>query len=563
MTVILPQPACTLEEANRLLAREERFQTEHCQWGSRSFLAWKSGPKSLVDIFKMSQTHPENEYLVIDDVRVTFGAFGNAVRHLAEKLRTSGLRKGDRVALLMHNRPEWPVVFFATVAAGGVIVPINAWASDPYKRTAFANAEPRFLIHDRRDETLAFAQAETVWSISEPSYRGTVPLPPHDRWDTLAVPSMKLAAPDPDDLAAIFYTSGTTGEPKGAMLSHRSMANAVRNADFQISRMQLRYPTFPSIIGMNAAGQQVGLYPIPFFHVTGAVAGVVLFAGMGDKLVLMHKWDPAQALDIIEKERATSLGGVPTLPLQLLQQGDLDTRDLASLCGVLYGGAPPPTHLPESIRSRLGAIAATGWGMTETSATFLYNGGADYLRNPTSCGVASLVNGARVVDRDGKALPPGEPGELQVSGSNITLGYWRNPEATKAAFDGNWFRTGDVAIRDADGFVTIVDRLKDIIIRGGENLSSVEIEDALLAHPDVLDCAVIGRTHPSLGEEPIAILVLRDGITNVDGVALYMHSTVGRQKAPAAYHVALAPLPRNAGGKILKHELRTAYANAE
>lgn len=559
MTFHLPDPSCSLAEANDILAREDRFQTEHCQVGDRSFLAWKTGPKNLLDIFAMSQNHSDKEYLVLDDARITFGAFGNAVKHLARQMRNAGLQKGDRVALLMRNRPEWPVVFFATAAAGGVIVPINAWASDQYKQAAFQNAEPRFLVHDQQEEAPECASAQTVWTVSFAGSVNPLPLPPHDQWDRLLVEPMELAVPDSEDLAAIFYTSGTTGRPKGAMLSHRSLANAIRNAEFHIARMHLRYPSCASIVGTNAIGQQVGLFPVPFFHVTGSVAGVVLFAGMGDKLILMHKWDPPRALDLIEQERVTSIGGVPTLPLQLLQQENLEARDLSSLCGVLYGGASPPTHLPESIRTRLKAVAATGWGMTETAATFLYNGSVDYLRLPASCGVPAPVNSSRVVDRDGNELPAGQAGELQVSGSNVTLGYWRNPSATQAAFDGNWFHTGDIATIDAEGFVTVVDRLKDIIIRGGENLSSVEIEDSLLTHPHVIDCAVIGRSHPTLGEEPVAILVLRQGETDVKDIDLYMQAKVGRQKAPAAYHVTPDPLPRNAGGKILKHELRKIY----
>lgn len=560
MTNTVTQPRHSVAEATRLALQDERFATERCSAHGRDVLSWASGPKHLLHVFEMSQSRPQREYLVMDEFRLSFGEFGKAVRHLAERFLQVGLARGDRVALLMRNRPEWPVVFFATTLSGGIIVPLNGWSDPAQLQATIDDAAPRILIHDRGDADPAAFGVEHVWGLAGLESASAF-LPDPGIWDTLEAPPIASPPPAPDDVAAIFYTSGTTGKPKGAMLTHRGIAAVVRNTEFQRARLLLRYPQIAPPIGDG--DQKIGLYPVPFFHVTGAISCMVTYTAFGDKLVLMHKWDPHAALDIIERERVTVLGGVPTVPLQILQQAKLEGRDLSSLQGVVYGGAPAPTHLPAAIEARLTASPGTGWGMTEVSGPFLINGGPDYMARPGSCGLPTPVNEVRIVGPDGMVLPLGTAGELQVAGVTVTPGYWRNPSATEAAFDGEWFRTGDLAKVDADGFVTIIDRLKDIIIRGGENIPSVELEDALSAHRDVLECAVIGRSHPLLGEEPVAFVVLAPGTRTTDDIAADMLAKLGRQKAPVAYHVVSQPLPRNAAGKVAKQMLRPLATAAD
>lgn len=553
MTNIVPQARHSVAEATRLALQDERFATERCGAHGRDVLSWASGPKHLLDVFEMSQLRPQREYLVMGDVRLSFGAFGTAVRHLAARFRQAGLAPGDRVALLMRNRLEWPVVFFATTLAGGIIVPLNGWSDSAQLQATIDNAAPRFLIHDRGHAEHASFGVEHVWGLAALGSADLF-LPDPRTWDALEAPVIASPPPPPDDVAAIFYTSGTTGMPKGAMLTHRAISAVVRNTELQRARLLLRYPQ--SAPATESDDQKIGLYPVPFFHVTGAISSLVTYTAFGDKLVLMHKFDPSAALDIIERERVTVLGGVPTVPLQILQQARLEGRDLSSLQLVVYGGAAAPTHLPAAIKARLSASPGTGWGMTEVSGPLLNIAGPDYLARPGSCGLPTPVNKIRIVDPDGLVLPVGAVGELQVAGVNLTPGYWRNPTATEAAFDGEWFRTGDLAKVDPEGFVTIVDRLKDIIIRGGENIPSAELEDALIAHRDVLECAVIGRSHPLLGEEPVAFVALTPGTRTTDDIVADMLAKLGRQKAPVVYYVVDEPLPRNAAGKVVKQLLR-------
>ena len=252
------------------------------------------------------------------------------------------------------------------------------------------------------------------------------------------------------------------------------------------------------------------------------------------------------------------------MALQLLADPRCDNYDLSSLSGLIYGGAPAPSRLPRAIAERFHAEASTGWGMTETASTLLHNSGPEYSLRPMSCGVAVPVNEARVSNESGMALPPGAIGELQVRGLNVTRGYWNRPEENTMAFTvDNWFRTGDIAQIDNEGFVTIVDRAKDIIIRGGENIACIEIEDVLCAHPAVVEAAVVGREHPTLGEEPAAFLTLALGMKPTDAeLKDHAASKLARHKVPVQIIVSEEPLPRNAAGKVLKKELRDQLANS-
>jgi long-chain acyl-CoA synthetase len=537
----------SVSEANARLAIDPRFGTEPINAHGRQFQAWINGPRHLADVFDLCLDHGDADFLVLGEQRASYRGFTNAVAFGVNRLRIAGIAPGDRVALLMRNRLEWPVCFFSIVLAGGIVVPINGWAGAEHVAAMLNDVSPTIVITEDGAPDLHAVEGRT-WSIDDPE--PFIPAP--EQWASLPLSDLELTERDPDSVAAIFFTSGTTGMPKGAMTSHRAIAGVVRNAEFQRARLELRYPNL-----VRSSRTQATLFPVPLFHVTGAIAGLISFAANGAKLVLMPKWDARTALSLIEREEITLVGGVPTLPLQMLEEASLSTTDVSSLEMVLYGGAPPPRHLPRAIAEALDAEAATGWGMTETSATFLYNAGPDYLRRPASCGLVAPVNAARIMLESGEEAPIGTSGELQVRGQSLTMGYWQRPEATEDAFDGDWFKTGDLAVVDEDGFFTILDRLKDVIIRGGENIPSVVLEDAIIGHPAVAECAVVGRPHATLGEEPIAVVRFIAGMQEDLGAVLdHAGAQLPKHMRPVACLAVKEPLPRNPGGKILKPLVR-------
>jgi acyl-CoA synthetase (AMP-forming)/AMP-acid ligase II len=297
------------------------------------------------------------------------------------------------------------------------------------------------------------------------------------------------------------------------------------------------------------------LLAIPFFHVTACHSTMVSGMLSGNKLVLMPKWDTKKALCLIERERVTTAGGVPALAWQLVEHPDRDKHDLSSLEFVNYGGAFAAPELVRRIRSDLEAFPATGWGMTETSATFTHHVAEDYLNHPASCGPALALCKLKVVEPDtGKELPVGEVGELYAYGPQVVRGYWNNPEATAATFIEGWVRTGDLGRLDDEGFCYVVDRIKDIVIRGGENIYSIEVESALYDHPDVRDAAVVGIPHRILGEEPAAVVQLAAGARASESeLQEWVRGRLAAFKVPVRILFCEESLPRNANGKIMKN----------
>ena len=264
---------------------------------------------------------------------------------------------------------------------------------------------------------------------------------------------------------------------------------------------------------------------------------------------------------LVEQERATAIGGVPTIAWQLLDHPARGSYDLSSLDSITYGGAPAAPELTRRIPETWPAArSGTGWGMTETSATFTHHFGEDYANRPDSCGPATPVGDMKVVDAQGRGLPPGETGELWVRGPAVVRGYWNNPEATAKTFEDGWLKTGDLARIDEEGFCYIVDRLKDVIIRGGENIYSVEVEDVLYTHPAVTDAALVAIAHPTLGEEPGAVVSLTPG-ADVTPEALQAHvrARLASYKTPVRILISETPLPRNPAGKLMKGELKRLF----
>jgi len=364
------------------------------------------------------------------------------------------------------------------------------------------------------------------------------------------MPGISLA---PEDDATIFYTSGTTGAPKGALGTHRALTTNIFAMPFSSARNAMRRGEAP----IAPPVQRVTLLAVPFFHVIGSLSVLLPSMATGGKLVLMRKFDAREASALIERERVTVTGGVPAVALSLLDGAE--SADLSSLELLTFGGAPSPVSLPARIFNELGAWPGQGWGMTETSATCTSHSGPDYLHRPASCGPALPVCRLKIMDGD-KELPPGLAGELWAFGPNIVKGYWKRPAETAAAFEGGWLRTGDLAVLDEEGFLTILDRQKDLLIRGGENIYCVEVENVLTRHPAVADAALIGLPHPVLGEVPAALVEARPGAqVSESELQDFVREHLAAFKVPVRVQVSEAALPRNEGGKLMKQDLRKVF----
>jgi acyl-CoA synthetase (AMP-forming)/AMP-acid ligase II len=365
----------------------------------------------------------------------------------------------------------------------------------------------------------------------------------------------------PDDDATIFYTSGTTGNPKGALGTHRNICGNLMALAFAGARSAMRsagQPEQAANATARTSGRNVYLLSVPFFHATGCHSILVANLAVGGKIVIMHKWDAGRALELIEEERVTTFGGVPAMVWQVLEHPDFDKRDLSSVASIGYGGAPAAPELVRRIEAMFpGRTPSNGYGLTETSSVTTMNSGVDYLRKPDSVGVPVAVCDVKVVDLDGNALPTGSVGELWIKGPNVVAGYWNKPEATAASFSDGWLHSGDVARIDEEGFVYIVDRAKDMIIRGGENVYCVEVEAALFEHPAVTDAAVIGIPHHVLGEEVGAVVHLAPGTAaSEQELRDWVAERLAAFKVPVKLWFMDDPLPRNANGKIMKRELK-------
>jgi len=571
-------PAMSIAAAHGLLtAPGQPFEMETLDIRGIATRTWKNAPPTLGHVFLAGRAHGDRVFLVHDDERVTFEAFARAVLALAAQLTADGVVKGDRVAVVMRNVPEWPVTFFAAQLCGAIVTPLNAWWTGSELEYGLVDSGAKLLLVDAerlarltehlpacRDLTRIYVTRSDEEDEGNPLVRrleDVIGTP--DTWASLPEGTLPAVAIDPEDDATIFYTSGTTGKPKGALGTHRNIVSNIMASALSAARTYLRRGETPPTPD-PAAPQKGTLLSVPFFHATGchAVLSPSLFAGA--KLVMMRKWDPETAMALIERERLTGCGGVPTIAWQIIEHPNRHKYDLSSLESVAYGGAPSAPELVRQIKSQFsGAAAGNGWGMTETSATFTHHMGEDYQNRPDSAGPPVPVCDVRVTDPEGRELPPGEVGELWGRGPNIVKEYWRKPGPSAETFVDGWVRTGDLARIDDEGFVFIIDRAKDMLIRGGENIYCVEVENALYDHPAVMDAAIVARPHHSLGEEPAAVVTLKEGgHATADELRAFVAARLAGFKVPVEVRFWTGPLPRNANGKILKSELKKLFLPA-
>jgi long-chain acyl-CoA synthetase len=526
---------------------------------------WKNTPPDLAFLLRHSRSHGERLFTIYEDERISYDASFRASAALAAELVRLGVGKGDRVAIAMANLPEWPAAFFAIVSLGAIAVPLNAWWTGPELEYGLTDSGAKVLIADSaRWQRIAPLRPPSLEHVIVARAGGQFP-GTTDLEDLVGSPPTWAALPDadlpevsiaPDDPATILYTSGTTGQPKGALGTHRNLLTNILSVGYSNARAALRRGETPP-----EAQPRTALMVIPLFHCTALSAMLMGTMVVGHTIVFMRKWDPLEAMAIIERERIQMTGGVPTIAWQIIEHPERSRFDLSSLETISYGGAPAAPELVKKIWEEFGALPGNGWGMTETTATVTSHVGEDYLNRPDSAGPAVPIADLRIMSLEGKSeLPVGEVGELWAKGPQIVQGYWNKPEATAATFVDGWVRTGDLARLDAEGFLYIVDRAKDMVIRGGENIYSIEVENVLFDHPAVMDAALIGLPHRTLGEEPAAVVHLAPGMDASEAtLKAWVRERLAVFKTPVRIAFLPDPLPRNANGKILKHELKALF----
>jgi long-chain acyl-CoA synthetase len=569
-------PAMSIDQAHALLTRPgSLLEIEEKVVRGVILKTWKNLPASLRDVIVVSRAQGEKVFLVYEDERITFDAFHRAVANFADEMAKRGVSKGDRVAVIMRNLPEWVVAFYAAASLGAIVTPLNAWWTGPELKYGLIDSSAKIAIVDaeRYHRILEhFPSCRDLLHIYVSREHGKITDPRISKLEDLLgvaedwarLPDMPLphVAIDPDDDATIFYTSGTTGRPKGALSSQRGVNTNILTAAAAAARSFLRRGETPPTPDPNAP-QRSSLVSVPFFHVTGCMAllNVSLFAG--SKLVMMYKWDVMRAYELIEREKITLAGGVPTIAWQLVEHPARENYDLSSLESVAYGGAPSAPELLRRVRETFPkSQPAQGWGMTETCAAVTSIGAEDYINRPESCGPAAAVAELQVRDPgDGVTfLGAGQVGELWSRGPMNCKLYWNKLEATAQTFVEGWVRTGDLARLDEEGFCYIVDRAKDMLIRGGENIYCVEVENVLYDHPAVMDAAVVGVPHRTLGDEPAAVVTLKPDLEATEAELLaHVAERLAAFKVPVQILFWHETLPRNPNGKILKKELQKLF----
>jgi acyl-CoA synthetase (AMP-forming)/AMP-acid ligase II len=538
-----------------------------------------AAPPTMRALWEITAGYADRDYIVYEDEHYTYGEIQAQVRSLAHLLHhTHGVGRGDRVAIAARNYPEWVVGYWATVSIGAAVVGMNAWWTPTEMAYGLTDSRPKVLIAD--DERLERAlqvldEVRAGGPLHIISLRSDRELPADaSRWADVVdgatapadLPAIEI---DPDDDATIFYTSGTTGFPKGAQLTHRGSVHNVMNLAFMSAATNAAeakaaaagvIPTPPAPAADAPVKQAVFMAPTPLFHVTACNCLLHPATLTGARIVFTYKWEPGRALELIEREGVTNFSGVPTMSRELLMHPDWETRDTSTLQGMGGGGAALQPDLVGKINGALkNGVPTTGYGLTETHGIVTANSARFFVEKPASCGPVVPTLDAKLVDDEGNDLAPGPDtvGQLCVRGAIVIKGYLNRPEATADSIRDGWFNTGDIAKIDEDGFVFIVDRAKDMVLRGGENVYCSEVETVIYQNDLVAEAAVFGVPDERLGEEVGVAIVLRPGAElSADELKSFLGERMAKHKIPAHIWFLDEQLPRNANGKFVKRELR-------
>lgn len=535
--------------------------------GGHDYRIYQTAPSSMRELLAAGRSHGDTCFIEYEDESWSFKRFYEHVDAIAYQLvHRYGIEQGDRIAIAMRNFPEWMTAYVAIASLGAIVVPLNSWGKKDELEYALNDCGAKVAFCDQQRfnyiagdlvsmgiKAVVARPTEAITAANAESYNDFI-----EGINNVEIPFFDVS---PEDPAMIMYTSGTTGHPKGVVSSHRNITQAVINFEFSATCSAMANPK--TIGAMMASGNPPSsLLAVPLFHVSGCYAMFLLSLRGGRKIVMMYKWDASQALALIEEKKITTLSAVPTMVMDVLEHPDFDNTDTSSLFALGAGGAACPPRFTELAYKKIdNAYPGTGYGMTENNATGSNCTGEAFRHKPNSAGVLSPVVEFKTCDVNGNELEKGATGEIWMKSASVAQGYWKNPEATAESFIDGWLVTGDIGYIDEEDFVFIVDRAKDIIIRGGENIAAAEIEGCLHDHPAIWEVAAISIPHDSLGEEVGVVANTKEGQTiTPEELQAFVKERLAAFKVPSKVWISSEPLPRNATGKILKKTLKEQYS---
>jgi long-chain acyl-CoA synthetase len=553
------------EVKSQLMAPSAPFEVRNKDVNGQSFQVYCNAPLNLAQVVNDSRRTDEANFLVYQGQRWSYKAFFEQVDSLASWMNQRGISKGDRVAIAMRNRPEWVIGFCAIALIGAVPAPLNSFGMEKELVDALSTVDAKLLICDnarwlRINQSTAWVKDVLVLNDSEHelSTSSTVT----ELSVALKYPAIKLELPTIEDTdpALVLFTSGATSVAKAVVSSHIAVCQALYNIDFigAISAM-----TSPEAL---ARIMDKGLVPtiltaVPLFHVSGLHAQLLAALRGGRRLIFTHKWDPVEAIELIKKEQVTQFNGAPSMVMQLLREPGFHSPDvMKSFSGLGFGGAGLPANLVNKALSSLEEqMIGIGFGMTETNGVGAAAAGDLFRHEPKSSGLISPIMDVRICSAEGKPLSENEVGEICMRGVSLMDKYDGNVSATQDAIRDGWLYSGDLGYIDETGFLFIVDRIKEVIIRAGENISSAEVESCLLEHEGVAEAAVFGIPDEETGEAIVAVIYPLSHIS-VDESTLLEHVSqrLAKYKVPVKIHISENILPRNPAGKLLRNKLKKA-----
>jgi acyl-CoA synthetase (AMP-forming)/AMP-acid ligase II len=559
------------EVLTNLTAPDQTFAFEEVEHSSGiTYREFTNTPKTLANFFEFGLMFPEWEFIVFNDERYSYQDIHKKAAQTANALKNAGVKKGDRVAICMANNPEYIISFMAITSMGAVCVLLNSWWVPDEVTYGLENSGAIVLIGDEK----RLMGLDKFTDLKKIVVRPTNDLNEYMDFDSF-INSEPDAFNEPSlsthDNATIFYTSGSTGFPKGVLSTHRNiLATLFSWALVTTLKREVEDSdnnAEPESIAEAPKQQAAILHCVPLFHVTGSHSGFLMSIIAGRKMVMMSKWDPGAALQLIQDEKIGAITGVPTQTWDLLTHPDKDKYDLSSFKELSGGGAPrPPEHVKKLKDGFKDAEPSIGYGLTETNAAGTLNLGKDYLLHPGSCGRAiPPVTDVAIIDENWNFIEESKAvGEIVIKSPANMVGYWGNQDATNEVFnDDGWFKSGDLGYID-DGFVYIVDRVKDMVIRGGENISCIEVETAIYAHPSVQEAAVFGIPEERLGETLCVAICLKPSMElSEQELRDFLQDKLAAFKIPSITQIGYEDLPRVASGKFSKTQLRDIFVSIE